>query len=85
MNPVPFTSPSEIIGSVMRVADACEEGIGDSSLNDELSYPFLGTVRPCVPTPFREGEDSAMDVGTPWSRVLPESRDGDSLSLWIAL
>lgn len=30
-------SPPEIIGSVMGAADACEEGRGNSNLNDKLS------------------------------------------------
>lgn len=47
---------------------------------ERQTYPLLGIVRPCVPTPTQRKEDSAMGVGTPWSRVLPESRDGRLLT-----
>lgn len=90
-------SPPEITGSVMRAAEACEEGRGNSNLSDKLSknhrdkiHNIAGGIDVLLagnsmtlcthPTPRREG--SAMGVGTPWSRVLPESRDGGLLTPW---
>ena len=65
------------------------KSICDSSLNDDLmsknDLPIAGNGKTLCFHLTQRREDSAMDVGTPWSRVLSESRDGDSLPIVISL
>lgn len=72
----------------MRVAVPVKS-IGDTSLNDDVmsknDLPIAGNAKTLCFHLTQRREDSAMDVGTPWSRVLSESRDGDSLPIGIAL